>query len=331
MRAYRAPAWLPGGHAQTIVPALLGRRPAVGYARERWPSRDGAGREDGDFVDVDWIADADGQPRWIPGAPLVVLFHGLEGSSRSAYSCALMSAVAARGWNGCVPHFRGCSGEINRLPRAYHSGDSDEIDWILATAAARRPGVLFAAGVSLGGNALMKWAGERGARAARTARAVAAVCSPLDLAASGHALARGFNRLYTRMFLRTLKAKSEAKLARFPGLFDGTAMRRARDLYAFDNIVTAPLHGFRDTDDYWARASAQPWLRGIEVPALVLNARNDPFVPAASLPGPGAVSPSVTLDQPEQGGHVGFGRPAPLGVAIDWLPDRLLSFFESHQ
>jgi predicted alpha/beta-fold hydrolase len=328
--AYRAPRWMAGGHLQTIIPALAGRAPTVRYARERWESRDATGRTDGDFVDVDWIADPEGQPRWVEGAPLVVMFHGLEGSSQSGYCRALMSVLAARGWNGCVPHFRGCSGEINRLPRAYHSGDSSEIDWILRQAAARRPAALYAAGVSLGGNALMKWAGERGSGARALVRAVASVCSPLDLAASGAALGQGFNMLYTRMFLATLKSKSATKLARFPGIFDGERMWRTRDLYEFDNIVTAPLHGFQDTDDYWARASAKPWLRHIEVPALVLNAANDPFVPATSLPTAHEVSMTVSLDQPAEGGHVGFGRGHLASVSIDWLPRRLLHFFESH-
>ena len=327
---YTAPRWLAGGHLQTILPAVAARAPAARYARERWDSCDSSGRPDGDFVDVDWIADHHGKPRWIEGAPLVVMFHGLEGSSQSGYCRALMGALAARRWNGCVPHFRGCSGEINRLPRAYHSGDSAEIDWILKRIAARRPGVIYAVGVSLGGNALMKWAGERGADAGSVVRAVASVCSPLDLAASGRALGRGFNMLYTRMFLDTMKRKSAAKLARFPGIFDAAGMQRARDLHQFDNIVTAPLHGFRDTDDYWARASAKPWLRHIEVPALVLNSTNDPFVPAASLPGAHEVSAAVVLDQPPEGGHVGFGRGRVTGIYIDWLPHRLLHFFESH-
>lgn len=328
--AYRAPFWLPGGHLQTIVPALAGGAQAPRYARERWESRDAQGRPDGDFVDVDWIADTDGRPRWISGAPLVVLFHGLEGSSQSSYARALMGALAARGWNGCVPHFRGCSGEINRLPRAYHSGDSAEVDWILKRAATRLPPALYAVGVSLGGNALMKWAGERGGDARRVVRAVASVCSPLDLAASGKALGRGLNMFYTRMFLDTLKRKSAAKLARFPRIFDGEQMRRARNLHEFDNVVTAPLHGFRDTDDYWARAAAKPWLGRIAIPALVLNSTNDPFVPAASLPTAHEVSQSVDLEQPPAGGHVGFGRAGLPVLCIDWLPQRLLHFFESH-
>jgi predicted alpha/beta-fold hydrolase len=261
---------------------------------------------------------------------VVVLFHGLEGSSRSHYCRSVMRAVAARGWNGCIPHFRGCSGEMNLLPRAYHSGDSAEIDWVLRRIVSeKKPVRLYASGVSLGGNALLKWAGEQG-EAARLVSAVAAISAPLDLMAAGLALGRGFNMLYTRMFLGTLIKKSLAKLARHPGLFDAARVQRVRDLYEFDNIVTAPLHGFRDTDDYWTRASAKPWLAKVVVPTLALNARNDPFMPASALPGQHEVSFAVTLDQPVHGGHVGFANGALPPGRLEWLPQRLLNFFERH-
>lgn len=303
---YRAPWWLPGGNVQTLWAALAARRrfgPTPTWQRRRWTT------PDGDFIDLDFA-----QHRSAPAAPLLVLFHGLEGSSASAYAQAFADFAAARGLAFVVPHFRGCSGELNLAPRAYHSGDFHEIDWVLRRLAAEHPQrPLLAAGVSLGGNALLRWAGEMGAQAAPVVRAVAAVCSPLDLAAGGHAIGRGFNRLvYTRMFLRSMVPKALQKLQQHPGLFDREALLAARDLYAFDNIFTAPLHGFASTEDYWARASAKPVLADIRVPALALNARNDPFVPAASLPVAGAVGDHVTLWQPAQGGHVGF--PAPLGA-----------------
>ncbi len=312
--AYRAPRWLPGGHAQTIWP-LLRKGAPPDFRRERWAT------PDGDFIDLDWLPER-------PGAPLVVIFHGLEGSSRSPYARSLMRQLAALGWNGVVPHFRGCSGEPNLLPRAYHSGDADEIDWILERLAARFPGVpRFAAGVSLGGNALLLWLGTRGDAAGRiVAGAAAAVCPPVDLAAADHHLCRGFNRLYTRHFLVTLKHNAAAKLRRHPGLFDADAMRRAASLYDFDNLVTAPLHGFRDTDDYWSRASIKPHLPGIRVPTLLLNPLNDPFLPAQHLPGRHQVSPAVRLEQPAEGGHVGFVS-GPWPGRLDWLPGRLVRFF----
>jgi predicted alpha/beta-fold hydrolase len=168
--------------------------------------------------------------------------------------------------------------------------------------------------VSLGGNALLRWAEEAGESAARTAAAVAAICSPVDLAAGGRAIGRGFSRLtYTRMFLATMKPRALARLERHPGLFDRQRMLAVRDLYEFDNLFTAPLHGFRNTEDYWARASAKPQLHAIRIPALLLNARNDPFVPAWSLPAAHDVGRCVTLWQPPHGGHVGFPSGAPPG------------------
>ena len=314
--AYRAPAWLPGGQLQTLWPVLHARRvagPRVAYRRERWDT------PDGDFVDVDWL-DAPAAP----GAPWLVLFHGLEGSSRSHYAEAFAGWARERGLGFAVPHFRGCSGELNRAPRAYHSGDFAEIGWLLARLRAVRDaqggGPLLAAGVSLGGNALLRWAGEMGHAAARSVDAVAAVCSPLDLAAGAQAIGRGFNRqVYTRVFLRTMKTKARAQLARHPGLFDAERLRAARDLYDFDDFFTGPLHGFAGADDYYRRASAKPVLAGIRVPALVLNARNDPFVPAASLPREDAAGQYVTLWQPEGGGHVGFCQGRAPGHVF-WLP-----------
>jgi predicted alpha/beta-fold hydrolase len=206
-----------------------------------------------------------------------------------------------------VPHFRGCGGELNVAPRAYHSGDHEEIAWVLERLRQRHSGPSLAVGISLGGNALLRWAEEAGSTAANCIGAVAAVSSPTDLAASGQAIGTGFNRMvYTRMFLNTMKPKALQKWEQHPGLFDRDALLRCRDLYAFDNVFTAPLHGFKNTEDYWARASAKNRLNEIRIPALVVNATNDPFVPAGSLPAASAAGNYVTLWQPREGGHVGF-------------------------
>jgi hypothetical protein len=319
---YRAPRWLPGGNLQTIVAAKLsqpytGARPA--FTRQRWDT------PDGDFIDIDYLL-----PQSADDAPLWVMFHGLEGSSSSHYALACADYARQQGIGFAVAHFRGCSGELNRSPRAYHSGDYEEIGWILQRFASAHRGPLCAIGISLGGNALMRWAGEVGHGAASTVRAVAAVCSPLDLAASGEAIGRGFNRqVYTRMFLRSMKPKALAKLQQHPGLFDAQALMAAQDLYAFDNIFTAPLHGFRDTADYWKRASAKPHLADVRVPALVINARNDPFIPAHSLPATHEVGQYVQLWQTEQGGHVGFAAGAPPGH-LRSLPQTLGAWFQQH-
>jgi uncharacterized protein len=305
-QAFRAPAWLPGGNAQTIWPALYARRydglpAAMNWSRERWDT------PDGDFIDVDWLDRGFGAS---PPRAVLVLFHGLEGSSASHYAQAFAQWALGQDVLLAVPHFRGCSGELNRGPRAYHSGDWQEIDWIIRRCHARAESAgapLAAAGVSLGGNALMRWAGELEGAALDWLGAVASVSSPLDLAASGAAIGKGFNRaVYTKMFLNTMKPKALRKLAQHPGLFDRAALEASSDLYEFDNVFTAPLHGFDNTDDYWARASAKPFLKRVRVDALCLNALNDPFVPAQSLPRTEEVGRHVTLWQPKDGGHVGF-------------------------
>jgi uncharacterized protein len=314
-RPYQAPWWLPGAHLQTIVPAVRGWPHALHYRRERWDT------PDQDFIDIDWIDAA-------PDSKLLVVFHGLEGDSQSRYALALASQARVLGWSCAVVHFRGCSGELNRAPRFYHSGDSTEINWVLQRMRQLRPAAaLHVAGISLGGNALLKWLSERGSEAASLIASAAAISAPLDLAAGGHALSAGVNMIYTRMFLNSLKPKCLQKLEQYPRLFDRERMLAARNLYEFDNVVTAPLHGYRDTNDYWARAAAKPGLHAIVVPTLVLNARNDPFMPGHALPRPGEVSRAVTLEQPDAGGHVGFHACATQGGA-DWLPRRIFSYFQ---
>lgn len=327
---FTPPAWLPGGgrwggHAHTLWGARMARRTASGepplYRRERWIT------PDGDFIDADWHEPAQ------PGQaepPLLVLFHGLEGSSSSHYAQAFASVCAQRGWRFVMPHFRGCSGGMNLAPRAYHSGDFEEIGWMLAQCRSAHAGPLWAAGVSLGGNALLRWAQEAGSQAQRCVKGVAAVSAPLDVAASGHALARGVNRqLYTRLFLRTMKPKALQKWDQHPGLFCREALIKAQDVTAFDDAFTAPLHGFKGVDDYWRRASSRPHLARLMLPSLVLNALNDPLVPATSLPLPHEVSPLVSLWQPHHGGHVGFPVGRWPGQVLS-LPQAVLDWMVAH-
>jgi uncharacterized protein len=299
---------------QTLVPAWVGRRLTQGvrWVRSRWDT------PDGDFIDVDALAGPD-RPH---SAPLLVLFHGLEGSSASHYALTFAAQAQARGWHLLVPHFRGCSGEINRAPRAYHSGDALEVAWMLQRARAMWPqsGAVWAVGISLGGNALLRWAEEAGSQALQQVDAVASVCAPLDLLAAGRAIDRGLNRwLYARLFLKTMKDKARQKWAQYPGLFDLERALRAPTLEAFDDAFTAPLHGYRGVLDYWTRASARPYLAAIRVPALVLNARNDPFVPESSLPQAHEGGTSVCLWQPPYGGHVGFAHRSPAAGGTAWM------------
>jgi predicted alpha/beta-fold hydrolase len=297
--SYEAPWWLPGGHLQTIGAALW-PAPRVDWRRERWET------PDGDFIDLDWAGEGSG--------PLIAIFHGLEGSSASPYARAIAAQALAADWRCVVPHFRGCSGELNRLPRAYHSGDSAEIGWIL-----ERLQAPCAVGISLGGNALLKHLGEAGADT--KVRRAAAVSAPLDLAAAGRCLDRGLSReIYTRTFLRTLKRKTFEKLRKGQVAVDAARVARARTFWEFDDAVTAPLHGFLGADDYWARSSSAQWLGRIRIPTLVVNARNDPFLPAAALDALGAVPDNVVLEFPRSGGHAGFpGRGR-------WLARRVLHF-----
>ena len=320
---YKAPAWLPGGNLQTIYAARLAQTymgAAPVYRRERWTT------PDADFIDLDWLADQSSSTQ-----PLVVLFHGLEGSSQSHYALAFADYCRQNWLAYVVVHFRGCSGEINLAPRAYHSGDYEEIDWIVKRIRSTRSGPIYCVGISLGGNALLRWAQEAGVSAKESVDAVSSVCSPIDLAASGTAIGKGFNlQVYTRMFLQTMRPKALLKLKQFPGLFAKAAMDAARDLYDFDNVFTAPLHGFKNTEDYWKRASAKPRLNEIKIPALVVNALNDPFVPANSLPHAREVGSCVTLWQPAQGGHVGF----PAGkfpAHLHTLPENIGAWLQASQ
>lgn len=310
---FQGASWLPGGHAQTLWGKLI-TPPLPTYRREM--HRDSLNQTDiaYDFVDA---ASAT--------APLVVLFHGLEGDSRSHYARALMHAAVRHGWNGVVVHFRGCGGLENHADIAYHSGDTAEIAHSLALLRQRYPR-LFATGVSLGGNALAKYLGEAGSGAQADAAAV--LSAPLDLASAARALQTGVSRrLYTGYFLRSLLPKVRTHHARSPQRFDLNAVLAARHLTDFDDHYTAPVHGFADAADYYRRASAKPLLGKIAIPTLIVNAKNDPFVPAGGLPASAEVSEHVVLMQPEHGGHIGFvcGR---FPGHLNWLPEQVLAFFE---
>ena len=273
----------------------LVRRGRLPLRRERVPTADG------DFVDLDWA----GGPA---NAPLVVVLHGLEGSARSHYAIGLLREILARGWRGVALNFRSCSGELNRLPRFYHSGDTADLDAVVNLLIAREAGVrLGAVGVSLGGNILLKWLGEREREAPTQLVAAVAISVPFDLAASAGVLDRGLRRaLYTENFMRTLRRKVRDKARRFPDFVDVAAVSRARTFAAYDRAVTAPLHGFADEHDYWARSSSGPYLGRIRRPTLLINALDDPFVPPGALPDACTLPPNVVTEFTPGGGHAGF-------------------------
>ena len=325
---YQAPLWLPGGHLQTIWASRMSRQyhaQAISYTRQRLAT------PDEDFVDIDWLHTSTKQAERAEQASphsLLVLFHGLEGSSQGHYAIAFAQAAQAKGWSFAVPHFRGCSGAINIAPRAYHSGDVAEIDWMLKQIKAQHAGPIVVVGISLGGNALMKWAGDLGHAARLTVQAIASISAPLDLWQSGMHLGKGFNRyVYTAMFLKTMKQKALLKHQQYPKLFNLNKVLSAQTLYDFDNEFTAPLHGFQNTEDYWKRASAIHTLADIKVPALLVNAGNDPFIPKESLPKQEQLGLGVKAFQPLTGGHVGF----PVGSKAEpSLPEQVLAWL-SHK
>jgi predicted alpha/beta-fold hydrolase len=313
---YTAPRWLPGGHLQTIYAYSLRQPMNFTYRRERWQT------PDGDFIDLDWIELSS------QSSGLVVLFHGLEGSSRSHYAVSLMNELVRRGGHGVVVHLRGCSGEVNRLARAYHSGDSSEIDWILRRFKEREPNIrLYAVGVSIGGNMLLKWLGEQGEKALGIIDRAAAISVPVDLTIGAQRLDYGWSKLiYTSRFLRSMKPKVLAKISAHGLPIDGRALLTTSTLREIDDLYTAPIHGFKDAPDYWQRSSSKPWLRRIRVPTLMINARNDPFFPGDALPTPEEVSDRVALEFSQTGGHVGFVSGKFPGD-LNWLPSRILRFF----
>jgi uncharacterized protein len=313
---YHAPWWLPGGHLQTIYARSLAQNYPVRYRRERWET------PDDDFIDLDWLDDSSGRDR------LIVLFHGLEGYAQSHYALSLMAIAAQLGWRGVVPHFRGCSGEANRLLRSYHSGDSREIDWILRRIkSANRRSRVYVVGVSLSGNMLLKWLGEEREAASSVIERAIAVSAPVDLVAAAGELDSGIKRiLYTEYFLRTMRPKAVGKISAHGLSIDPGAVRASLTFRQFDDLYTAPINGFKDAEDYWTCSSGKPWLELITVPTLLLNAHNDPFLPSAALPSVAEISEAVTLDFPATGGHVGFVSGKFPGH-LEWLPRRIIKFF----
>jgi predicted alpha/beta-fold hydrolase len=313
---YRAPWWLPGGHLQTIYARSLARNYPVQYRRERWET------PDNDFIDVDWLDPSS------EGGRLIGLFHGLEGYAQSHYALSLMAIAAKQGWRGVVPHFRGCSGEANRLTRSYHSGDSREIDWILRRIKSESPpSEIYVVGISLGGNMLLKWLGEEREAASSVVERAIAVSTPVDLVAAAEDLDVGIKRiLYTEYFLRSMRPKAVAKISAHGLTIDPRAVSASLTFRQFDDLYTAPIHGFKDAQDYWTRCSGKPWLKLIRVPTLLLNAQNDPFLPVSALPKKTEVSDAVTLEFPATGGHVGFVSGKFPGH-LEWLPRRIMRFF----
>jgi uncharacterized protein len=314
---YHPPWWYRGRHLQTLWGPLLRRLTCPALRRERLQT------EDGDFVDLDWL-DAPAV-----GAPLILILHGLEGSSRSHYVAGLLREIVASGLGAVVMNFRSCSGEMNRTPRLYHSGETTDLAWVIGRLVEREPSRRVGlVGVSLGANVALKWLGELGEGVPATVAGAVAISTPFDLAASARVLDRGLARsLYTAEFLRTMKAKVMAKAHLYDGRLDVRAALRARTFAEYDHYVTAPLYGFADEREYWTSSSSGRYLAEIRRPCLLINAVNDPFVPPAALPEQAvARSPWLEALFPREGGHAGFLE-GPLGLR-SWAERRAFAFLQ---
>jgi predicted alpha/beta-fold hydrolase len=312
---FRPAWWLPGAHLQTLYPTLFRRR--------TWPSlqRERLELADGDFIDLDWSGTGNG--------PIIVVLHGLEGSLQSHYSGGMLGALVRHGYRAVLMYFRGCSGEPNRLSRSYHSGETGDLAKVIGHIRQRYPAAPIAAiGYSLGGNVLLKWLGETG-NGNELVTAVA-VSVPFDLNRAARKLERGLSRIYQRHLLRKLRRSVSAKASRIALPVPTERLRELKTFRQFDDAITAPLHGFRDVDDYYHRASSHRFLQRISTPTLILHARNDPFLPAIAIPGEHILGPATTLELSEDGGHVGFiTGPIPLRPRY-WLEERICHHLAEH-
>jgi uncharacterized protein len=298
--------WIPGGHLQTLWGKLFRRQTPAPTVLERWDT------PDGDFLELHRLAAERDAPR-------VLLLHGLEGTIRSHYAQGLLNEAARRRWGADLLIFRSCGPEINRTRRFYHSGETNDLGFVLDRILEEFPASPLAlAGVSLGGNVLLKFLGERGKNLPPQLKAAAAISVPFDLARSSTRINRGFSKFYQRFFLNSLRKKAQEKARRFPDLASQERISALRTLADFDNLITGPLHGFRDAQDYYARSSSLPYLKSIRVNTLLFSAIDDPMLPAEVLDEVREAArhnPALEIDFVERGGHAGF-----ITGLVPWRP-----------
>ena len=316
---YRAAWWLRGAHAQTMWGRFARNIPRIPTTRDCLTS------PDGDNLELHHL-DAPA------GAPRVLLLHGLEGSARSHYVGGVLAQARARNWGATLLVFRGCGSEANVAPRFYHSGETEDLQHVFTKLSARWPNTAWCMmGISLGGNVLLKWLGERGTGVDHRIRAAAAISVPFDLEAGSRHISRGFSRVYDQSFLRSLRRKALAKLERFPGLFDRDKLAHARSVFDFDDAVTAPVHGFKDARDYYEKSSSLPFLTRITIPTLLLSSSDDPFLPSSLLSrveSAASVNPALSVEFHSAGGHVGFVSGKVPWRAFYYAEWRAFRFFE---
>ncbi|MGE5623979.1 MAG: hydrolase [Bacillota bacterium] len=301
-------------HIQTIVPNVFFPRPKLELRRERLEL------PDGDFIDVEWTTGKSG--------PIVIVLHGLEGSIRSRYAGNIMKRIHEMGFRGALPYFRNCSGEPNRLPIGYHSGFTQDLEYFSGLLKQREPGTpLAAVGYSLGGNVLLKWLGE----SPHTERLVTgvAVSVPFDLAACSEAIERGFSRVYMWELMGRMRRNSKLKFSRIKAPFPLPDIGALRTFRQFDDALTAPLHGYKDAEDYYARCSSRQFLKNIRRPTLVIHSADDPFMTPDTVPREAELSQAIRLELSHQGGHVGFINGS-LFRPRRWMDDRIVDHLREH-
>lgn len=304
--------WLPNSHLQTIWPTFCRSCVQLVLERERIEL------PDGDFIDLDWV----GKNKT---GPLVLILHGLEGSIDSHYARGMLKTIEQEGWRGAFMHFRGCSGEPNRLPRGYHSGDTQDVDFVINYLRDREPRLPIAAiGYSLGGNVLLKWLGETGNR--NPLAAAIAISVPFELHKAVERIQQGFSRLYQWYFIKCLRDRLVKKFQSITAPVDISLLFEVQTMRDFDDKFTAPLHGFSGADEYYSTSSSRQYLKTITVPTLVLNAKDDPFLTEDMIPSEDELSPKVILEVSETGGHVGFVSGRYPWSPQYWLEKRIPEF-----
>lgn len=311
---FKAAWWLPNRHLQTLWPVLLRRIPKLPLERER------IDLPDSDFVDLDWLGKNE-------TGPIIFLLHGLGGSVHSHYAGNLLAAARQQGFRCVIMHFRGCSGEPNRLERYYHSGDTADLDYVLNILHQREVAPYFiGVGFSMGGNVLLKYLGETQHQS--VFKAAAAVCVPLDLMVAATELQHGFSRIYQWRLVRDLKEYCLQKYHYRKIPKPNVNWEEITTFWQFDDLITAPLHGFKDVNDYYTRSSSKKYLKHISTPTLIIHASDDPFMNDDVLPPESELSEHVTIEIAEKGGHVGFVTGKLPGLASYWLEQRLIEFFK---
>lgn len=313
--SFRPAWWLPGPHLQTLYPTLLRRRVCPALRRERLELADG------DFIDLDWSGDSD--------RPVVLVLHGLEGSRQSHYAGGILQALTNCGYRAVLMYFRGCSGEPNRLPRSYHSGETGDLATVVQHIRGSHPSTPLAViGYSLGGNVLLKWLGETG-KSNGLATAIA-VSVPFDLDQAARKLDSGLSRIYQRHLLTKLRRSVTAKAGSLAIPLPPEKLAALKTFRQFDDAITAPLHGFDGVDDYYSRSSSKSFLSDIATPTLIIHSRDDPFLPDSAIPGRNLLGPATTLELTTAGGHVGFiAGNSPFRPRY-WLEERICRHLDEH-